>query len=51
MTDQVPEHYRTLSERLSNIQDHIGYSREDRFRKVTVVNETGVFFNIAKALE
>ncbi|KAL3847848.1 hypothetical protein ACJMK2_018739 [Sinanodonta woodiana] len=42
MTDQVPGHYCSVSERLSNILNHVGYSRKDRFRKVTVVNETGV---------
>ncbi|KAK3582103.1 hypothetical protein CHS0354_009160 [Potamilus streckersoni] len=50
MTHQVPEHYCSVSERLSNILDNVGYSREDRDRTVTNATEFEVFSNMASAL-
>ncbi|KAK3584701.1 hypothetical protein CHS0354_021374 [Potamilus streckersoni] len=50
MTHQVSEHYRSVSERLSNILDDVGYSRRERDRKVTVATETEVFFSMVEAL-
>ncbi|KAK3582102.1 hypothetical protein CHS0354_009159 [Potamilus streckersoni] len=49
MTHQVPEHYCSVSERISNILDNVGYSWEDRDRKVTVATETELFVNIGAA--
>ncbi|KAL3847835.1 hypothetical protein ACJMK2_018726 [Sinanodonta woodiana] len=51
MSRQFPEHYCSVSEQLSHILDNVGYSREDRFRKVTIVNETEVFFNMATTIQ
>ncbi|KAL3847192.1 hypothetical protein ACJMK2_018115 [Sinanodonta woodiana] len=51
MSNQFPEHYFSISERLSHILDSVGYSQEDRNRKVMVANEIEVFFNIANELQ
>ncbi|KAK3596151.1 hypothetical protein CHS0354_013737 [Potamilus streckersoni] len=51
MTHQVPEHPCYVSERLSNILDNVGYSREDRDRKIAFATEAEVFFNIGNALD
>ncbi|KAK3584702.1 hypothetical protein CHS0354_021375 [Potamilus streckersoni] len=50
MTHQFREHYCSVSERLSNILDNVGYSRGDRDRKVTFATETEVFMSIGCAL-
>ncbi|KAL3847818.1 hypothetical protein ACJMK2_018710 [Sinanodonta woodiana] len=50
MSYQFPEHYLSVSERLSHILDIVGYSREDRNKKVTTANEIEVYLNIANAL-
>ncbi|KAK3582101.1 hypothetical protein CHS0354_009158 [Potamilus streckersoni] len=50
MTHKFPEHYCSVSDRLSNILDNVGYSREDRDRKVTVATNYEVISNIVTAL-
>ncbi|KAL3847193.1 hypothetical protein ACJMK2_018117 [Sinanodonta woodiana] len=51
MSRQFPEHYFSISERLSHILDSVGYSQEDRNRKVIMANEIEVFCNIAHAFQ
>ncbi|KAK3602366.1 hypothetical protein CHS0354_011200 [Potamilus streckersoni] len=46
MYHHVPDYYRSVSERVSNILDVIGYSQEDRDRKVLAATGHDVFMNI-----
>ncbi|KAK3602365.1 hypothetical protein CHS0354_011199 [Potamilus streckersoni] len=46
MYHHVPDYYRSVSERVSNILDVIGYSQEDRDRKVLAATGHDVFINI-----
>ncbi|KAL3872303.1 hypothetical protein ACJMK2_040236 [Sinanodonta woodiana] len=50
MYDHVPEYYPTVSERVSNILDVIGYSQEDRDRKVMVATACECFVIITECL-
>ncbi|KAK3602367.1 hypothetical protein CHS0354_011201 [Potamilus streckersoni] len=46
MYHHVPDYYRSVSEKVSNILDLIGYSQEDRDRKVLAATGLEVFVNI-----
>ncbi|KAL3872305.1 hypothetical protein ACJMK2_040238 [Sinanodonta woodiana] len=50
MYEQVPEYYPAVSQRVSNILDVIGYSQEDRDRKVMVATAYECFVNIPERL-
>ncbi|KAL3847431.1 hypothetical protein ACJMK2_018340 [Sinanodonta woodiana] len=50
MTEQTPEYYRPVSEHLHNILDNVGYSREDRDRKIRIGTEYEMFWNMDMAL-
>ncbi|KAL3847823.1 hypothetical protein ACJMK2_018715 [Sinanodonta woodiana] len=51
MTHQFPENFSSVSERLSYILDNVGFSREDRNRKITVANDIEVLCNITICLK
>ncbi|KAL3847824.1 hypothetical protein ACJMK2_018716 [Sinanodonta woodiana] len=51
MSHRFPEHYFTISERLSHILYNVDYSHEDRNRKVMAAHEHAVFSNITTALQ
>ncbi|KAL3847825.1 hypothetical protein ACJMK2_018717 [Sinanodonta woodiana] len=51
MYHQFPEHYVSVSERLSHILDNSGYSHEDRNRKAMVAYYSEIFLNISNFLD
>ncbi|KAL3847427.1 hypothetical protein ACJMK2_018336 [Sinanodonta woodiana] len=50
MTEPTPEYYRPVSDHLHNILDNVGYSREDRDRKIRIATEYEIFSNMDMAL-
>ncbi|KAL3847428.1 hypothetical protein ACJMK2_018337 [Sinanodonta woodiana] len=50
MTEQTTEYYRPVSEHLHNILDNVGYSRDDRDRKIRIGSEYEMFWNMDMAL-